>query len=183
MVSRIEKRWALPTFIVLGVLALFFTGSKLGLPASAEAESLRDNNEIMVVPIQIERDKYGLAMVDTVDQTLWIYELNSMGPPHNRLRLLAARSWKYDKLLKQYNTAEPKPEQVKMLLEEEASGKQPKEQVDEKQESSEANIAEENAVEADVAETSIAEANAVEANVAEASVVEANAVEVNEPNE
>ena len=30
---------------------------------------------------------------------------------------LAARSWRYDRLLHQYNTAEPKPEQVKMLLE------------------------------------------------------------------
>jgi hypothetical protein len=134
MVSGIERRWVLPTFIVLGVVALFFAGSKLGSPASAKAElQAVSNNEILVVPIQIERDKYGLAMVDMVNQTLWIYELNSMGPTHNRLRLLAARSWQYDRLLKQYNTSEPKPDQVKMLLEEEESGKQMKEQVKEKQ--------------------------------------------------
>jgi hypothetical protein len=142
MVSGTEKRWLLLTFIVLGVLALFFVGSKLGPPASAQAESLRDNNEILVVPIQIERDKYGLAMVDTVGQTLWIYELNSTGPAHSRLRLLAARSWQYDRLLKQYNTAEPKPEQVRMLLEEEELGKQPKEQVKEKQKDLDANTVE-----------------------------------------
>ena len=168
MVSRIEKRWALPTFIVLGVLALFFAGSKPGSPASAKAESLRDNSEIRVVPIQIERDKYGLAMVDTVGQTLWIYELNSMGPPHNRLRLLAARSWQYDRLLKQYNTAEPKPEQVRMLLKEEELSKQPKKQVNEKQESSGVNAA---------------EVNIAEANVAEVNAVETASVETNEPNE
>jgi hypothetical protein len=134
MVSGIERRWVLPTFIVLGVVALFFAGSKLGSPASAKAElQAVSNNEILVVPIQIERDKYGLAMMDMVNQTLWIYELNSMGPAHNRLRLLAARSWQYDRLLKQYNTSEPKPDQVKMLLEEEESGKQMKEQVKEKQ--------------------------------------------------
>jgi hypothetical protein len=157
MASRIEKRWALPTFIALGVLALFFIGSKLGPPASARAElpapaSLDasrgggqpvSNSEILVVPIQIEREKYGLAMVDTVSQTLWIYEINNTGPAHNRLRLLAARSWQYDRLLKQYNTAEPKPEQVRMLLEEEA-GKQPEEQVKEKQEGSDVNVAEAN---------------------------------------
>ena len=153
MVSRIEKKWALPAFIVLGVLALFFTSSKLGSPANAQAEvQSSSNSEIMVVPIQLERDKYGIAMVDTVGQTLWIYELNSMGPPHNRLRLLAARSWQYDKLLKQYNTAEPKPEQVKMLLEEELSGKQPKEQVNEKQESLDVSTAEVNAAEPNIAE-------------------------------
>jgi hypothetical protein len=145
MVSGTERRWLLPTFIVLGVLVLFFIGSKLGSPASAEAElQTGSNSEILVVPIQIERDKYGLAMVDTVGQTLWIYELNSMGPAHNRLRLLAARSWQYDRLLKQYNTAEPKPEQVRMLLEEEELGKQPKEQVKEKQEMLDVNVVEAN---------------------------------------
>ncbi len=145
MVSRIEKKWALSTFIVLGVLALFFAGSRPGSPASAEAELQTGNNSnILVVPIQIERDKYGLAMVDTVGQTLWIYELNNMGPAHSRLKLLAARSWQYDRMLKQYNTAEPKPEQVRMLLEEETLGKQPKEQANEKQEGSDVNVAEAN---------------------------------------
>ena len=70
----------------------------------------------MVVPVQLERDVYGIAMVDTVGQTIWIYQLSNRGPVYNRLKLLAARSWKYDKLLEQYNTAEPKPEQVKALL-------------------------------------------------------------------
>jgi hypothetical protein len=140
-------------FVVLGVLALFFIGSKLGPPASAKAEPIMGSDgKILVVPIQIERDKYGLAMVDTVSQTLWIYEINSMGPPHNRLRLLAARSWQYDRLLKQYNTAEPKPEQVRMLLEEEELSKQPKEQVKEKQEDSDVNVVEVNVVEANVVE-------------------------------
>jgi hypothetical protein len=105
MISGIERRWTLTAFITFAVLVLFFAGSKLGSPASAKTQlQAVSNNEILVVPIQIERDKYGLAMVDMVNQTLWIYELNSMGPAHNRLRLLAARSWQYDRLLKQYNT-------------------------------------------------------------------------------
>jgi len=132
MVSGTERRWLVSTFAVLGALVLFFIGNKLGSPASAQVELQGGSDgQILVVPIQIERDKYGLAMVDTVGQTLWIYELNSRGPAHNRLRLLAARSWQYDKLLKQYNTAEPKPEQVRMLLED--LGEQLKEQVKEKQ--------------------------------------------------
>jgi hypothetical protein len=187
MLSRIEKKWALPTFIVLGVLALFSMGSKPDLPASAEAESLRDDSEIVVVPIQIERDKYGLAMVDKTTQTLWIYEINSIGPAHKRLKLLAARSWQYDRMLKQYNTAEPKPEQVRMLLEEELK-KQPKEHVNEKQESPEANavetsVAEVNVTEANAAEVKVAEVSVAETSAAEANDVEADEVEVNEPNE
>jgi len=31
--------------------------------------------------------------------------------------LLAARSWKYDRLLEEYNASEPRPKQVKLLLE------------------------------------------------------------------
>ena len=141
MISGTERRWLLPAFIVLGVLCLFFIGSKLGSPANAQIE-LQTSTEggILVIPVQIERDSYGLAMVDTVSQTLWIYELNSRGPAHNRLRLLAARSWRYDRLLQQYNTAEPKPEQVKMLLE--SLGQQQKKRNNEKQRDSNINILE-----------------------------------------
>jgi hypothetical protein len=118
MLSGTERRWLLSALVVLSALCLFFIGSKLGSPAKAQAE-LQTGTEsgILVIPVQIERDSYGLAMVDTVGQTLWIYELNSRGPVHNRLRLLAARSWRYDRRLQQYNTAEPRPEQVKRLLE------------------------------------------------------------------
>ncbi len=141
MVSGTKKRWFLPAFIVLGVLCLFFIGSKLGSPANAQIE-LQTSTEggILVIPVQIERDSYGLAMVDIVGQTLWIYELNNRGPAHNRLRLLAARSWRYDRLLQQYNTAVPKPEQVKMLLE--SLGQQQKKRNNEKQQDSNINILE-----------------------------------------
>lgn len=118
MGSGTEKRWVLSAFIVLGVLCLFFAGGKLGSPASAQVElQTGSDGRILVVPVQIARDSYGLAMVDTASQTLWVYELNSRGPVHKRLRLLAARSWRYDRLLQELNTDRPKPEEVKMLLE------------------------------------------------------------------
>jgi hypothetical protein len=154
MVSKTEKQWVLLAFILLGALALLFAGDKLGSPGSAAAELQSDtalrggsNGEMLVIPIQIERDRYGLAMLDMSSQNLWIYELNGTGPAHNRLRLFAARSWQYDRLLKQYNTAEPKPEQVRMLLEEEKSGRQPKELVEEQQKNLDVNVADINVVE------------------------------------
>ena len=131
----------MPAFIVLGVLCLFFIGSELGLPVNAQAEpQTGTEGGILVIPVQIERDSYGLVMVDTVGQTLWVYELSSRRPTHNRLRLLAARSWRYDRLLQQYNTAEPGPEQVKMLLEN--LGQQREERNKEKQRDSDINILE-----------------------------------------
>jgi hypothetical protein len=126
MVSGTQERWFYSALMVLGAGLIFFAGSRLGSSASAEgtAQAVTEDG-IMVVGVQLDRDSYGLAMVDTVGQTLWIYEINKHGPSHNRLKLLAARSWRYDRLLKQYNTAEPKPEQVRLLLE--GLGEAPKE--------------------------------------------------------
>jgi len=138
MIPRTGKQWLLPVLVVLCTLCLFFAGGKSTLPVNAHAQPQSDTeDEILVIPIQLERDSYGLAMVDTVNQTLWIYELNSRGPAHNRLKLLAARSWQYDRLLQQYNTAEPKPAQVKKLLEN--LGQWQSEQNRAKQQDSEAN--------------------------------------------
>ena len=108
------------------------------MPENAQGQLQSDSDSgILVVPVRFGRDNYGLAMVDTAGQTLWIYEINSRGPAYNRLKLLAARSWKYDRLLQQYNTAEPKPEQVRMLLEN--LGQQRKKQDEGKQQDSDVN--------------------------------------------
>ena len=115
----IERRWLLSALVFLILLCLFLIAGRLGSPATAEANLQTGNKgDILVIPVQLERDSYGIAMVDTVAQTMWIYRLNSRGPNQKRLELLAARCWKYDRLLQQYNTAEPKPQQVKEILEE-----------------------------------------------------------------
>ena len=118
MRARIESRWLSPAIVILGGVCLLFMAGKFGPPTGAHAQPQTGaENTILPVPVQIGRDTFGLAMVDTVSQTVWIYQLNSRGPEHSRLKLFAARSWRYDRLLQQYNTSEPKPEQVKILLE------------------------------------------------------------------
>ena len=113
-----KRWWLLPVFVALGLSCLFLLGSKLGSSVNTETgRPVASEGQILVIPLQIERDNYGLAMVDTLNQTLWIYEINNRGPAHNRLKLLAARSWQYDRLLKDLNSAEPKPEKVRMILE------------------------------------------------------------------
>jgi hypothetical protein len=111
------KRSVAAALIFVGALCLFFVGAKWGSPVNAQAEPpILGDGAIRVIPVQIARDSYGLAMVDTDARTLWIYEINNRGPAHKRLTLLAARSWRYDRLLQMYNTAEPTPERVKALL-------------------------------------------------------------------
>ncbi len=117
MSLKTTKQWALPVFIGLALVTVFFAGTKFNAPAPVQAQyQMNPENNILAIPVQFERDSYGLAMVDTVGQTIWVYQLSDRGPVYSRLKLLAARTWKYDKLLEQYNTAEPKPEQVRALL-------------------------------------------------------------------
>jgi len=111
------KRSVVAALVVGGILCLVFWAGRLNGPASAQAQPpASENGRILVIPVQIARDSHGLAMVDTAAQTLWIYEINLRGPAHKRLNLLAARSWRHDRRLEQYNTGEPTPEQVKSLL-------------------------------------------------------------------
>jgi len=118
MKGRMKIQWLLPVAVVVGLSVVLLLRGQSGSPAAARAQSpIPADGQILIVPIQLERNIYGLAMVDTVNQTLWVYQLNNRGPTYNRLHLWAARSWRYDRLLQQYNTAEPKPQHVKILLE------------------------------------------------------------------
>lgn len=116
---RNAKRWPQwAVFCILAVIAVSFAGNRIKSVARAQTPMANnDAGNIVVVPVQLGRDSYGIAMVDQVEQRIWIYEMNSRGGAHNRLRLLAARNFKYDRLLDDYNTGEPKPEQVKRILE------------------------------------------------------------------
>jgi len=116
MESAVKKSlrwWLLPAVVAI---ALLFLGE--GLKSAPGAGNVSNNraDAIIVVPVQMSRDAYGMAMVDTIGKTIWVYEINARAPK-NQLRLLAARDWQYDQLLAEYNTGEPRPSQVKLLLE------------------------------------------------------------------
>jgi len=68
---------------------------------------------VMAFTGQIDRDEYGIIMVDADAGTLWIYHLKR---PGNQLKLLAARSWMYDRYLEEYNCAPPVPSEVAQLV-------------------------------------------------------------------
>ncbi|HIJ71419.1 MAG TPA: hypothetical protein HPP87_08670 [Planctomycetes bacterium] len=116
MISGTVKRlnlWLVPG--IVAIVVLFFGGGLSSAPGAGKAPG-ECADAIMVVPVQVGRDAYGLAMVDTVGKTLWVYEINARAQK-NRLRLLAARDWQYDQLLLDYSNGEPTPDQVRELLE------------------------------------------------------------------
>lgn len=62
---------------------------------------------------QIGPRSYGLFMVDTEAGNLWCYEYDR---DRHKLRLLAARSFLYDRLLEEYNVESPTPGEVAQLV-------------------------------------------------------------------
>ena len=119
MSSTTTTRLLVPALAGLCILLVLVIAGNTNTAPKANAEAQKPvKDDIMVVPVQIARDSFGIAMVDTGNQTIWIYEINSRGgPTYTRMRLLAARSWRYDRLLQDLNNADPRPEQIKALLE------------------------------------------------------------------
>ena len=72
--------------------------------------------EVLAVPLDLGAGGVGLALIDRYHHTICIYDYNPRRDPHKRLALLAARSFRYDTRLEQFNTDEPLPHEVRDLL-------------------------------------------------------------------
>jgi hypothetical protein len=74
---------------------------------------------IFVVPAQFSTTTWGCYLMDVDQQTLCAYQYI---PGEHQLRLMAARNFRYDRRLGNFNTANPSPAEVKELIEKEAAG-------------------------------------------------------------
>jgi hypothetical protein len=62
---------------------------------------------------QLDANRYGLFMMDLDAATVWCYEYN---PVSRKMRLAAARSFRYDRYLENVNQESPTPQEVAELL-------------------------------------------------------------------
>lgn len=111
-----KNPWFYSTVFLAGLLAgLMWRGSEPGT-SSAIAQTMRSSGTggVMAFPVQLGREEQGLAMVDTDAGTLWLYQYKM---PGYQLKLLAARSWMYDRYLEEYNCAPLTPSEVAELIE------------------------------------------------------------------
>lgn len=104
--------------LIVGIMMLLFGGDNRLSAASANGS---DSDSLVVVPLTIGRESYGIAMINKDTETIWIYEIAGRAAGASRLNLVAARSWRYDKLLEEYNSGNPTPERVKAIIEQFAS--------------------------------------------------------------
>jgi len=63
---------------------------------------------------QLSKTTYGVYMVDLDAMTTWVYEYL---PQKGCLRLAAARTWRYDRYLENYNICDLPPEVVEQMIE------------------------------------------------------------------
>jgi hypothetical protein len=105
-------RWAIVA--LLGVIAaclLVQVGAGIA-PAQAQTGSAKAGN-LFAVAGQVDRDTYGLYLVDLESGTICVYQYL---PTFRKLRLMAARTTAFDRKLEDYNT-EPPPREMKKLAE------------------------------------------------------------------
>ncbi len=97
----------------------------VAIPAVADAgeaqvcsdePALGDAADIQAVPLEVRPGYEVLALVDRKNQTLCIYQYDVGRRAHERLVLLAARSFRYDRLLEDYNTADPRPADIRQQV-------------------------------------------------------------------
>jgi hypothetical protein len=71
-----------------------------------------------LVPAQFSANRFGCYLMDVDAQTLCAYMFDPTG---RQLHLVAARSFKHDRRLENFNTAEPSPTDVLEILRKEAA--------------------------------------------------------------
>lgn len=98
--------------VALASWLVFEAGTSVasGVPELAAGSAAGDS--VLVVAGQVTRDTYGLYIVDQKNQTICIYQWL---PGSHKLRLMAARTYIYDRELDEYNT-EPSPREIRDLV-------------------------------------------------------------------
>lgn len=107
---------------IIAVLLAFLAGrtwerdSGLLLPAAlAQGGGVAGARGVYAFTGPIEPNRFGLFMLDIEQGTVWCYAIDrEQGTP--KLRLIAARSWLYDRYLRDFNSTEPTYRTVRDLV-------------------------------------------------------------------
>ncbi len=116
--------WVIAILLAVIATALVLRWDEAALSKSAWAQSAvtgagpsPGGRGIYAFAGQISSRSYGLFMLDVDSGTIWCYEMarGTFDEPH--LKLVAARSWIFDRYLEEFNVAAPTPGEVRRLVE------------------------------------------------------------------
>ncbi len=114
--SRQPVQWIIAGLLALIAAGLWFRPATSLLPtALAQQQSLAGARGVFAFTGPLERDQYGLFMLDVDQGTIWCYAFENQGGA-SKLRLVAARSWVYDRYLQDFNCAAPDFRTVQKLV-------------------------------------------------------------------
>ncbi len=108
-------------FVVCLAVMLSFNRLDHGNPAHAQAHGTSAGSATVVLGEAV-RGVFPLILVDTDDDSLMIYELDA-SRTRWRLTLQSARTYRYDKQLREYNIEDPSVRDVRRRLEQEAQSR------------------------------------------------------------
>jgi len=103
---------------LIAIVLLGRDGSPRILPAAFGQNQLPIGGGagVFIVPAQFSTSTYGCYLMDIDAQTLCAYQFS---PGDKQLRLVAARNFRWDRRLGNFNTEKPTPAEVKQLVDQE----------------------------------------------------------------
>jgi len=111
-------QWVIVALLAVIAAALWTRPPGSALPAAfAQNQPLVGARGIFAFTGPLERDQYGLFMLDVDQGTIWCYAFDTVGGTR-KLRLVAARTWVYDRYLQDFNCAPPDFRTVQKLVSE-----------------------------------------------------------------
>jgi hypothetical protein len=108
-----RRRWVLVTVLSMAAGALLTTALTGTTQAVGQESGKRSVDPVLVVSGQISSNAYGLYLVDYEQKTICVYQYT---PKERNLRLVAARTYRFDVQLDEHNTASPKPREVQEMV-------------------------------------------------------------------
>ena len=109
------------TALVMRLDDAVFSRSVLAQPGGTGVLPMAGARGIYAFSGPLSSKSYGLFMVDVDTGTVWCYELERGRDNETRLRLVAARSWIFDRYLEEFNVASPTPSEVQAMVQRQTS--------------------------------------------------------------
>ena len=114
--------WVIAVLLAVIATALWVRpGDPLLRTATAQNQPLAGARGVFAFTGQLDRDRYGLFMLDVDQGTIWCYAFETVAGAR-KLRLIAARTWIYDRYLQDFNCAEPDFREIQALVKQQRDG-------------------------------------------------------------
>jgi hypothetical protein len=108
--------WVIAILLAAIATALWVRPAGTWLPsAAAQGPPLAGARGVFAFTGPLDRDQYGLFMLDVDQGTIWCYAFDTVDGAR-KLRLVAARTWMYDRYLLDFNCASPDFRMVQKLV-------------------------------------------------------------------